>query len=230
MMKHILMGATLALAGMTATVSASDLPIKRYSSIGAMYVNPAPVYSWNGLYVGLNGGIVGATGAKSGAVLGGQVGWNFQSDALVLGARTDFGYSGIRGSGTICGGGLCATETGRSPLFGSTVALVGYSPASASQWLLYGTAGVAYTQVKYDLVLSGLVNTSGSSQMWKTGPYAGLGVAYALNSNMSVAVEVGRAWFNGDTTTFTMPGATAIVENGRRDVTVGRLSFNFRFN
>jgi len=84
--------------------SAADLPLK-----AAM--DPAPVYSWAGFYIGgslgaglalqkvldLSGSIydVGAAGYNQnlGAIVGANLGYNFQSGNLVYGVEADISYN-----------------------------------------------------------------------------------------------------------------------------------------
>src|SRR5215475_2184809 len=85
---------------------------------------PPPLPQWTGFYIGGNAGgaigtassdfsVAGTTFASvdnslSGAVAGGQVGYNWQSGPMVLGLETDIQWSGA--SGTLsapCAAGLC---------------------------------------------------------------------------------------------------------------------------
>src|SRR6266700_131114 len=93
---------------------AADLPPAAPPRAPAIYVPVvAPVYNWGGFYIGINGGwgfasgtttatitggpFVGtATGSGSlnGGVAGGQIGANWQIDALVIGIEGDLDWSG----------------------------------------------------------------------------------------------------------------------------------------
>jgi outer membrane immunogenic protein len=109
-----LVGAMLLFAG---PVFAADLATK------PLY---APVFSWTGFYVGVNGGggwsnstgdlfcetparVVGGFGCSSsapgtlkpgGGIFGGQAGYNFQTGPFVWGIETDIQWSGIKASAT----------------------------------------------------------------------------------------------------------------------------------
>jgi outer membrane immunogenic protein len=87
---------------------------------------PAPVWSWTGFYIGVDGGYgwnqktgdsvcINPAGAVFGAgctspsgsvmrptggLFGGEAGYNFQSGIVVTGIETDVQWSGIKGSGT----------------------------------------------------------------------------------------------------------------------------------
>jgi outer membrane immunogenic protein len=95
---------------------------------------PAPVYNWNGLYIGANfgggfgsssinevglpsnivaNGSYGISDSSSGLIAGGQVGFNWQLAPLwVLGLETDFDSSGIRQANTISGSSVTDSAGG----------------------------------------------------------------------------------------------------------------------
>src|SRR5262252_1718617 len=64
---------------------------------------------WQGLYAGVNAG-VGWAGDASGAVGGGQVGYNWRSQQFVYGIEGDIQASdiGVNADITACGGGFCS--------------------------------------------------------------------------------------------------------------------------
>src|ERR1700730_2660904 len=125
---------------------------------------PLPVYSWSGLYWGANVGYswgeakyeavltgVGATShsEKMDGVIGGlQSGYNYQFGTWVLGFEADIQLSGQKGGATFPGVGPLTTITTDERLewFGTSRTRVGF--LATQNILLYGTAGVAYGQVK----------------------------------------------------------------------------------
>ena len=115
------------------------------------YADPlvaAPLFNWSGFYIGGHGGYGWGTGAgvsTSGFVGGGQLGFNYQIDRLVLGAEADISVSGIDGTA----GGV----TFGADYLGSLRARIGYA---ADRVLLYGTGGLAYG--RGDLTIGGLSN------------------------------------------------------------------------
>src|SRR3974390_386341 len=133
---------------------------------------PAPMYApplpaWTGFYVGANvGGDIGtaksdfsAAGATfaavdnalTGAVLGGQAGYNWQSGPFVYGAETDIQWSNAKGTLSapcvpgLCGVALTASYSQEVSWFGTVRGRLGYA---MDGWLLYGTAGFAYGQLQ----------------------------------------------------------------------------------
>src|SRR6516165_361683 len=108
--------------------SAADIPVK------APYRPPPPVWSWTGFYIGANGGYgvanddvtqtlfvpppagpttffspLPSTLAPKGGFGGGQIGFNWQTGAVVWGVEGD--YQGASQTSTTVCGGLCVGTT-----------------------------------------------------------------------------------------------------------------------
>lgn len=107
----------LLIAAPLGAASAADMPLK------APPAPPAPVWSWTGFYVGVNGGYgwnqstgsttciapgggtIGCNLVNSGIVrpqgglFGGQAGYNWQSNSIVYGLETDIQWADIKRSG-----------------------------------------------------------------------------------------------------------------------------------
>ena len=99
---------TAALALLSGAAFAADLPV--YEAPPAM-VSPTPIaYNWSGFYIGAHGGYGFGSGAfDDGAVIGGQIGVNWQWNSFVLGAEgdgswVDFGGTDALGSVRLRGG------------------------------------------------------------------------------------------------------------------------------
>lgn len=133
----------------------------------AVYAPPAAyraVANWGGFYVGGNVGINFARDRSTfsvggmpfstvdtavfGAAGGAQVGYNWQSGALVLGAEADFDWTNAKGSISaqcgICGPVTNATIEHDVEWFGTARARIGYA---ADGWLAYATGGYAFGRV-----------------------------------------------------------------------------------
>jgi len=93
------------------SAQAADLLVARRPAAVAPVVYAPPVYNWSGIYVGGNLGAGFAhsswsdplTGAdntfnQTGFIGDGQIGANWQIDALVLGIEGDFDWTGLKGS------------------------------------------------------------------------------------------------------------------------------------
>src|SRR6266581_777261 len=119
----------------------------------------APVYNWNGPYVGFNLGggwehihseVFDSTGTLEttishqghGFVGGAQVGWNWMvGPGILVGAEADVEISGIKDTSTGCTLNGCATIHNRLDDFGTVRGRFGYAWDTV---LFYGTGGFAW--------------------------------------------------------------------------------------
>jgi outer membrane immunogenic protein len=184
--------AATALSGVAA--QAADMP--RAHPVPYYKASEAP-FSWTGFYTGINGGYgwgrsswsdptLGAASGSfntSGALLGGQLGYNWQIGSVVLGVETDADWTNIKGStaalGGVCGAdgaGLCQTK---QDWFGTTRGRIGYA---FGRFLPYVTGGAAYGDIK-------ALESTGNATQTKLGWTAGAGLEYSLNRNWSAKVE-----------------------------------------
>jgi outer membrane immunogenic protein len=186
-----IVGAALVLLGTVGVgrVSAADLPAPY-----ATKAPPAPgAIDWTGFYAGIEGG--GAWGSHSflhpggvdtgsklqGGLIGGDVGYDFQSGAWVFGAEADLSWADISGSAPC-----------RNPIFtcsakvdwlGTARARVG---SAYDRFLPYVTGGLAYGNVQR---LGSGFGTALTQDSVHTGWTAGAGVEYALDPNWSLRGE-----------------------------------------
>src|ERR1039457_587523 len=106
------------------SAQAADIPGR--SNSPSYYKTPSELpFSWTGFYAGINGGYawghsswsdpaIGASSGNfntSGGVVGGQLGYNWQTGAVVLGIETDADWMSVKGS-TAGLGGVCAADGG----------------------------------------------------------------------------------------------------------------------
>jgi outer membrane immunogenic protein len=95
------------------SAQAADLPPARAPAVVAPVAYAPPVYNWSGFYIGGNLGagfassswsdpFTGAhdTFSKDGFIGGGQIGANWQINALVLGVEGDFDWTGSKAAVT----------------------------------------------------------------------------------------------------------------------------------
>jgi len=218
-----------ACAGLLAAAMAS-------SSFAADMPEPykAPAYSapfnWTGFYAGINGGYawgqsswsdptVGTSSGNfntSGGLVGGQLGYNWQTGAVVLGIETDADWMSVKGStaglGGVCaldGGGQCQTQ---QSWVGTTRARVGYA---FDRWLPYVTGGVAYGNIQ-------AVQPTGTTTNTNVGWAAGGGLEYGIDRNWSAKfeylhIDLGTANFMGaasGTSTLAVPVTNELVRVG----------------
>ncbi|HEY4140068.1 MAG TPA: outer membrane protein [Pseudolabrys sp.] len=216
MLRKILL-ASAALVSFAGAASAADMPAR-------MPMKAVPylaVYNWTGFYVGANIGYGwgrdtagGSSTSLNGVIGGGQIGYNWQMNNLVLGLETDFQGSGQRADAT--GGGATLTE--RVRYFGTVRGRLGYA---WDRTLVYVTGGYAYTNVGADLTFGGL---TASSNTTKSGYTVGGGVEYAFAGPWSVKAEY--LYVDSGTTTLTVGGISGDVHVKNN---IGRIGINYRF-
>jgi outer membrane immunogenic protein len=172
--------------GVTAA-NAADI-IRRRPPPPAVYV--APPYNWTGFYVGINGGggfghstisnAFGSTGLDvSGGLVGGTIGYNYQTGPWVFGIEGDGDWSDIGGSTT---GAACPTASCevRNDWLATVRGRVGYS---YGRFLPYVTGGAAFGDIK--LTPAGLTGSTTD----KTGWTVGGGVEAAISGPWTAKLE-----------------------------------------
>ncbi len=190
-MKRILLAAALALAA-GGQALAADLPQPGPPPprAPATYVPvPVPVFSWTGIYVGVNGGYafgtsnwsvpLPATGnfSTSGFLAGGTIGGNYQWGQFVLGIEGDGAWTNLTGTTyTNCGVG-CTTH---SDWLATVRGRAGYA---FDRFMVYGTGGGAFGNLQG---AAGVLPFSSSTQ---TGWTAGGGVEFAFTPSLTAKVE-----------------------------------------
>ena len=206
MKRHLLFAATAALAIGVAPLAKADGYARSYQA-------PTPVYSWTGMYLGMNGGYGWGTQdpfniitdrfdnvnvSFSGGVFGGTAGAQVQVAHIVLGVEAEIDWANINGSSTIAprifNTPIAATYNATTKMTSvSTAGLrVGYAH---DNWLFFATGGAAILGAKTDLTTvagpvcgsPGFPNCSGTSN--RLGGVVGLGLEYGFSPNWSMKVE-----------------------------------------
>lgn len=173
------------------------------------YVEPAPVWTWSGLYVGghvgytsfsqdatatANTGVFSAGETAAGdedAFLGGlQVGYDHQWGFWVLGGAFDYSWTGIDGGSTFSGGGA-RFESDVNSVFTLTARL---GREITPGTLAYVKGGAAWQDVDYSVPGSGL----GSDDDIRSGWTVGGGLEQRIADNWSVNAEYNYLDFGGD--------------------------------
>ena len=161
---------------------------------------PAPVedaVDWTGFYVGGSVGLVSSksaidepyygdhfSAAGFGAIGGVDVGYNYQMQALVIGAEAD--VAAASAGGNILESDNYYAAKSRLDGLGTVRARLGYALDRA---LIYTTGGLAFGDVsdRSGWLTSSAYNTS--ANVWKTGWALGGGLEYALTSNWTLRAE-----------------------------------------
>jgi outer membrane immunogenic protein len=172
-MKRIARSAALLMTIAGGAAAAADLPHPSYYTATA----PLSAYSWTGPYLGGNLGYEWGTTSNnptrpSGFAGGVQAGYNWQAGQFVFGGEADVQLSAA--SDTF------APWKFSNPWFGTVRGRAGYA---VSNFLIYGTAGVAFGELQAETV--GLLSENHANVGWA----AGVGVEAGFAANWSAKVE-----------------------------------------
>ncbi|MGO9700619.1 MAG: outer membrane protein [Xanthobacteraceae bacterium] len=251
--------ATIALSCISSGAIAADMPLK---------APPVPAYQWSGCYVGLNAGggtsgtnfgttidpgtylaagdaatVAGSGGGgknADGLLGGGQLGCNFQTGILVVGAEADFDSFRSNpqfnnNTNTLANGNTFAIGQSLTTNYLATVRpRIGIG---ADRNLAYLTGGAAFTSISYTESYAdanvppgtGTANASRSLVGWT----AGAGWEYAFADHWTVKAEYLFASFPTTNATglITGPGGTSNALHGSTDLVIQlvRAGVNFKF-
>ena len=218
---------------------AADLPAKA----PVMLPTAAP-YSWTGFYLGIEGGggwadtrhtnplngINSGDVSINGGLFGGTYGYNLQLGSWVLGIEGDFSWSGIKKNfdDSIPDQFFCTIPD--SPLkcvtnlrwLGTDRARLGYV---WDRLLVYGTAGVAYGNVKGTLANADFFVSIGDNT--RTGFIFGGGVEWAFAPAWSVKAEFLRTDF-GNKVTYNISNKFPL-EVSLTNIDIVRVGLNYHF-
>ncbi|MBZ5700579.1 MAG: outer membrane beta-barrel protein [Acidobacteriia bacterium] len=183
-------------------------------AFGSSDAQTSTIYSATGYFATTSVPAIATTGAQHltprGVSGGGQAGYNFQSGHFVLGAEADFGAMNL--SNSVSGTAVypcCAptaftvTQSVNTSWLFTARPRVGYASGRA---LVYGTAGLAMTNLNYQATFTDTYATaaeSGGVNKTQTGWAAGGGVEYRVGSHWSLTGEYLYANFGSVSATST---------------------------
>ena len=205
-----------ACAALALTVVAGPEPLPSGKEMKEVAPAPLPECNWSGFYIGVNvGGQWGHSENKdidynfgvpngfdgpkpwgyneSGVVAGGQIGYNFQWNWIVLGIEGDFGYMNVDGSGVEPGSPGNDTRGETDSDFYTTIR--GRLGVAFGPWLFYGTGG--WIGVNYDTrvvdncdtgLCGGDLINAGKSE-FNSGWTGGAGIEYMLACHWTIRGE-----------------------------------------
>src|SRR5579864_9371565 len=222
----------LALLASTVLVGSAAAADIRRPAYKAPILAPVSVYNWTGFYAGVNVGYswgrqdatldgFGSVGSSNvnGIIGGGQIGYNWQINQVVLGVETDFQGSGQRGDGGVPG---VATFTNRLDWFGTVRGRLGYA---FDRWLPYVTGGWAYGHGDFSGTVTGVGPFSASNTY--SGWTAGGGLEYAFLNNWSAKLEYLHINFGDGPVAAVVPGTN--ISAGRLKDDILRVGLNYKF-
>ncbi|HEX5279322.1 MAG TPA: outer membrane beta-barrel protein [Micropepsaceae bacterium] len=201
-----------------------------------------PAWTWTGFYVG---GTVGAVvgndrvsndpaspvqwlvspiNTNSVGIIGGlEAGYNWQVSQIVLGIEGDVSVSSLKQSAN--GTSLGATTPTFSSRLNTLSTIRGRLGWAFDRTLLYGTGGVAFANLKDQLIDPAFPFTdrTGSSV---TGWTAGLGVEYAFTDHWTAKAEYLHVGFSQRAATTNVAG---YIFDYRDRLDIGRVGINYKF-
>ena len=207
MRRQILLASVGAIA-IAGSAFAADLP---YRAPPPVYLPPAPVFTWTGIYLG---GQIGyawgrdgidistldpaapffTTGTNPNGVIGGAhlgynyqfPGWNwFSSSGIVIGLEGSVDGTSLSKTVSLFGVPFLAIRS-REDVQGSIRGRLGLA---FDRILIYGTGGAAFSNVKDDYALGDPFNLQESITKTRTGWTVGGGLEYAVTYNWSIGAE-----------------------------------------
>ena len=251
MHRLVIVGAgLLSIAGVVSAASAADLPAQLYTKAPTMV---APIYDWTGFYIGLNGGgasshecltitsVAGAAVAPNsegchnatGGLVGGQIGYRWQSANWVLGVEAQGDWANLKGSNSSLTAIIPQTNQTKVDAIGLFSGQVGYAWNNV---LVYLKGGAAVTNNNYSsffpvgnvFAAAGVPFNAASDTRW--GGAAGGGIEIGFAPNWSVGVEYDHLFMGNTRVTFPATNiAVGRSDNIRQDVDMGTVRVNYRF-
>jgi len=209
---------------------AADMPIK------ASPMAPiATVYSWTGFYVGADLGIGWSkkdwdnllgfpnsviTTNATGVLAGGQVGYNHQIGAFVLGIEGQWDWANLKGSSDCQN--PAATCEARIDSIASITGRVGYA---WDRTLVYVKGGGAWVHDKYNAFFKATPAVAANASETRGGAVVGVGLEYAFLANWSARVEYDYYALGTRNVTFSDGSTLGMKEN----LQTVRLGINYKF-
>jgi outer membrane immunogenic protein len=245
-MKKVLLGTVALVAfGAAAPASAADLAPQVYTKAPPPMI--AAVYDWTGLYIGLNGG--GGWSHKcwtntnfagvptvpsasegchdaSGGMVGGQIGYRWQSANWVFGVEGQGDWADFRGSNTSVAIPGLTNET-KIDAIGLITGQVGYAWNNVL-WYVKGGAAVTHDKYRGIVTATGDVFDSADDARW--GGAVGTGVEVGFAPNWSVGLEYDHLFMGAHSQDFSTPaGVFTRSDSIKQDVDMATVRINYRF-
>lgn len=238
-MKNLLLAGAAAMAVLALQpAQAADLVRPRQPVADAVVAVPVG-FSWTGFYGGLHlgygwnrsnwGFTPGGTStsvSSNGIFGGGQIGFNYQINQLVLGIEGDASAADM-GSWSFCPN-AAFTCASRANFLGTIRGRIGWA---WDRTMLYGTGGFAFGNFRHRTFDAATVTQLGSYSTSRVGYSLGAGVEYAWAPNMTTKLEYMYYDFGSSTQG---PGAGSLDPLGsvriRNNVHTVKIGLNYLFS
>jgi outer membrane immunogenic protein len=227
-MKKILLGTVIALS-MAAPALAADLPVRAYSQAPTMI---AAIYDWSGFYLGLNGGggwarkcwdLTQNGGAlvspafregcadATGGLVGGQLGYRWQSAAWVFGIEAMGDWANLKGSNpSLFFGPVFGPATTNQTKANAIGLFTGSVGVAINNVLLYVKGGGAGINDKYFGINTATGAAFDSAKETRWGGTVGAGIEFGFAPHWSAAIEYDHAFMGSRAISLTSTGVNAI--------------------
>jgi len=252
MKKFLLATVGLVALGITAPASAADLAARPYTKAPPA---PPPVYDWSGFYIGANGGGAWSRNCwdvdnflgpvvpfregchnASGGVVGGQVGYRWQTAGWVFGLEAQGDWADLKASNTSIF--IPAwTNNSRIEAFGLFTGQVGYAWNNVL-WYVKGGGAVTDNRFRGTVTATGAVFDTANDTRW--GGVVGTGLEFGFAPNWSIGIEYDHLFMGNRDNTFTSTGVLPVVapipvgtafrtDSIRQDIDMVTARINYRF-
>jgi len=226
--------AAVSAVALTQFAFAADLPTK-----APAYKTPvaAPAYNWTGLYVGVHagGGVLFDAGWQqfaapgdrhgTGALAGGQVGYNYQTGMLVVGIEGEGFWSGIGNTVDQFNG-----NTWQSTAHVNNKAdfdIAGRFGVAFDRALVYGKAGWVWGNFTWDS--TNQFNNTANASATLNGLLIGLGLEYGITTNWTTKFEYDYLGFNAKNVLFTTSSPSTYTQNVSADKHIFKVGLNYKY-
>lgn len=256
MKKHLLVLNVLGAVVLAGAAQAADLATKPMVTKAPV----APAFSWTGFYIGANAGygwgqtnfsnsfdplfpatlqVQDASFGTDGGLVGGQIGYNWQINQVVIGVEADAAWANISGSGSYFNGIAPSCVQSNDPCeatteaFGTIAARLGWA---FDRVLVYAKGGAAWGVTNYTAGNTDLINPAfsyhASLDQTRWGWTVGGGVEWAFVNNWSAKVEYNYIDLGSSEVTFNFVPNTFInpyVATVGQTLQVVKAGVNYRF-
>jgi outer membrane immunogenic protein len=249
MNKFLLATVGLIALGIAAPASAADLAARPYTKAPPP---PPPIYDWSGFYIGANGGgawnrncwdVTNFLGPRtafregchdaSGGVVGGQIGYRWQTSGWVFGLEAQGDWADLTGSHRSVFIPAWTNNT-KIEALGLFTGQVGYAWNNVL-WYVKGGGAVTDDKFRGTVTATGALFDSASDTRW--GGVVGTGLEFGFAPNWSVGIEYDHLFMGRRDITFTSAGVLAGIPAGsvfrtdsvRQDVDMVTARINYRF-
>lgn len=239
-MRKFLVGTVgLAALAMAAPALAADMAVKAPPPPVMV-----PIYNWTGFNIGANGGwgqshncwdfvpvagavIPGGCNDRSGGLIGGQLGYRWQTGQFVFGLEGQGDWADLSSSRVSLINPLFSTQTKTDGL-GLFTGQIGYAWNAS---LFYLKGGAAVTSNRFDILntLGGGSVASASSTRW--GGAVGVGWEFGFTPNWSFGAEYDHLFMGNSNNSFSVanPIVAGALNRISQDVDMVTLRVNYRF-